>query len=48
MLGMELIAENGEEPCVEIGPRLEPIDVRPRLQQCFLHQVIGAVAVSCE
>jgi hypothetical protein len=30
VLGVELIAQDREEPCVEVSAALEPVDVSPR------------------
>ena len=40
---MEEVAQDGEQPCVEVRPALEAIDVGERAQERVLDEVVGAV-----
>src|SRR5690606_34112369 len=44
-LRIELVAQDGEHPCLEIGARLERRLLVPRLHQRLLHQIVGPVGV---
>jgi hypothetical protein len=44
----EQVAQYGEKPPGHIGARLEGIEVGPRPQQRFLHEIVGAVDVAAE
>ena len=47
-LGVEQVAQDGEQPGVEVGAALEPVDVRQGAQQRVLHEVVGAVHLPAE
>ncbi|CDX34676.1 hypothetical protein MPLSOD_20196 [Mesorhizobium sp. SOD10] len=44
-LRIEFVAQNGEQPCLEIGARLEAFMLVPRLDQRFLDEVVGSVGI---
>jgi hypothetical protein len=42
------VAQDGEEPSLEVGPLLERLQMVPGLEQGFLHEVVGALLVAAE
>lgn len=45
ILGMELVAQNGCEPRLEVRAALEPISIGPGAQNVVLDQIIGTIRV---
>src|SRR5215210_3687054 len=46
MTGVEEVAQDCEQPCVEVRARLEAVDVGPRSQDGVLHEVVGIIRVA--
>jgi hypothetical protein len=45
-LGIEVVAQDGEQPGAQVGALLEGIEVGPRLDQRLLHQVVGDIDIA--
>jgi len=43
VFGMEEVAQDREEPGIQIRPALEPMKVRQRSQQCVLNEIVGSI-----
>ena len=47
-LGEIGVAQDGEEPGLEVGPFLERLQMVPGLEQRFLHEIVGALLVAAK
>ena len=45
VLGVEEVAQDGEEPCVQVCAAFEPVDVGPGPHEGVLHQIVGTVRI---
>src|SRR5215207_5880254 len=45
MLAVEGVAQDREQPCIEVGARLKPVDVSPCPKDSVLHEIVGPIYI---